>query len=347
MSFIHFTNIPAFFFLWTLPVLVGFYVYAAYKRKASLKTFAEAGILKQINVNISTSGRHIKLIILLFGLAFIIVGIARPGWNPQAKKVERVGRDVAFIIDVSKSMLAEDLAPNRLERAKLAIIDCVDRLDGDRVALIAFAGTAAMKCPLTLDYGFFRAMVEDISIESIARGGTKIGDAVRKAVNEVFDDKEKRFKDIILITDGEDHDSFPVDAAKEAGDKGVRIIAFGLGDENTGMRIPITDSTGRKTFMKYTDPEGKTTEVWSKLDADSLRKMVLATPDGKYLNVSTGTFDLGKIYLDLVASSEKRQLSAQSVTVFDERYQFFMTIGFLALAAEILVGIRRRKAVAE
>jgi Ca-activated chloride channel family protein len=341
MSSIHFSNVPAFFLLWLLPLLFLLHLYASYQRKKSLMKFADEEILDRINISVHPGSRNIKIFLILTALVFIIVALARPGWNPQPRKIQRMGRDVVFIIDVSKSMLAEDLSPNRLERAKLAIIDCVERLEGDRIALIAFAGTATVKCPLTLDYSFFRSMVEDISIYSIARGGTKIGDSIRKAVNEVFDDKEKRYKDIILITDGEDHDSFPVEAAKDTGNKGIRILAFGLGDENTGRRIPFTDDNGERTFLKYKDENGDMVEVWSKLDADTLRKMVNATPGGRYLNVATGTFDLGEVYMNLVASSEKKELESSTITLYEERFQFFLIIGFILLCGEMLISIRR------
>jgi Ca-activated chloride channel family protein len=341
MSGIHFGNVPAFFIFWVLPLIFFLYRYAAYQRKKSLMKFADEEILGKINISVHPGNRNVKMMLVLLAFVFIIVALARPGWNPQPRKIQRMGRDVVFVIDVSKSMLAEDLAPNRLERAKLSIIDCVERLEGDRVALIAFAGTAAVKCPLTLDYGFFRSMVEDISVYSIARGGTKIGDSIRKAVNEVFDDKEKRYKDIILITDGEDHDSFPVEAAEDAGNKGIRILAFGLGDENTGRRIPVTDENGERTFLKYKNENGDMEEVWSRLDADTLRKMVNATTGGRYLNVATGTFDLGEVYMNLVASSEKKELESSTITLYEERFQFLLVIGFILLCGEMLIGVRK------
>ncbi|MBN2442473.1 MAG: VWA domain-containing protein [Spirochaetales bacterium] len=343
MSGVHFSNLPALFLLWTLPVLFLVYIYASYKRQQALEAFADAAILSRINTSINKTRRLWKMILILTAFMFTIIGIARPGWNPQPREIKRMGRDVVFVIDVSKSMLAEDLAPNRLERAKLAIIDCIDRLKGDRVALVAFAGTATVKCPLTLDYGFFRSMVETISIYSIARGGTKIGDAIRIAVNNIFDDKEKRYKDIILITDGEDDDSFPGKAAELAGERGIRILAFGLGDENDGTRIPITDENGRRTYMTYEDKDGNTQLVISRLDADMLRKMVNTTPGGKYLNVATGNFDLGKIYLDLIASAEKKELESSTIKRYEERFQVFIFLSVILLAAEMLIGIRRRK----
>jgi Ca-activated chloride channel family protein len=236
-------------------------------------------------------------------------------------------------------MLAEDLAPNRVERAKLAIQDAVDKLEGDRVGLVVFAGSALVKCPLTHDYGFFRLMLDDVSTDSISRGGTMIGDAIRKTLDEVYDDQYKQFKDLVLITDGEDHDSFPFEAAEAAGERGVRIIAIGLGDENEGQRIPITDEQGRKTFVKY---EGK--EVWTRLDADTLRRMVNVTPGGKYLNVSTGTIDLGSVYKQLIASAEKKELESRTVKKYHEKFQIFLFVAFALLLGDMIISERKRTA---
>lgn len=324
-------------FLWLIPALAVVYFYAWQKRKAGLKLFIDAGLLDRIPVSVSYVKRFWKSAAVLIALIFLIIGMARPAWNPKPETVERKGRDVVFLLDVSKSMLAEDLVPNRLERAKLAILDCIEQLEGDRVGLVAFAGTAAVKCPLTLDYGFFRMMLKDISTDSIARGGTLIGDAIRKVMTDVFDDQVKEFKDVILITDGEDHDSFPVDAAKDAGEQGVRIIAIGLGDENEGKRIPVTTKTGTKTFLKY---EGR--EVWSRLDADTLRKMVNATPGGKYLNVATGAIDLGNVYSRLIATAEKKQLASDTIKRYEEKFQIFLAVALIILSAELLVNERKK-----
>ena len=324
-------------FLWLIPLLASIYIYAWQKRKSALKLFIDAGLMDRIPVSISHIKRFWKSVSVLVALAFIVISMARPAWNPKPETIERSGRDVVFLLDVSKSMLAEDLVPNRLERAKLAIIDCIERLDGDRIGLVAFAGTAAVKCPLTLDYGFFTMMLKDISTDSIARGGTLIGDALRKVMTDVFDDQVKEFKDIILITDGEDHDSFPVDAAKDAGEKGVRIIAIGLGDENEGKRIPVTNEAGIKSFLKYNGQE-----IWSRLDADTLRKMVNATPGGKYLNVATGTIDLGSVYTRLIATADKKQLESDTIKRYEEKFQIFLAVAFIILCIELLVNERKK-----
>lgn len=323
--------------LWAVPLLAAVFLYGVYRRRQASQVFAEAGLLKYLNQSVSVARRRWKAAAVLLAMVLIILALARPAWNPKPKTVSRAGRDVVFVLDVSKSMLAEDLAPSRLERAKLAIRDCLELLEGDRVGLVAFAGTAVVKCPLTLDYNFFRMMLDDISTESIARGGTLIGDAVRRTIDDVFDDQQKEYKDIILITDGEDHDSFPVQAAEEAGRRGVRLLAIGLGDEDQGKRIPITGENGQRTFLKY-----KGEEVWTKLDADTLRKMVNNTPGGKYLNVATGAFDLGQIYQDLIASAEKKELEAKTVTLYEEKFQVFVALAFALLAMEAVTNDRRK-----
>ncbi len=339
MIAVHLINIKMLYLLWLLPLIAALYLYARYRRRKTLALFAETDLLKQINISTSTTRRRWKAVAILVAVGLIVFALTRPGWNIQPKTIERKGRDVVFILDVSKSMLADDLKPNRLEHAKLAIRDCVERLQGDRVALVAFAGTATVKCPLTLDYGFFRMMLEDISVHSINRGGTMIGDAVRKTLDDVFDDLEKKYKDIILITDGEDHGSFPQEAAAEAGQRGIRIIAIGLGDEQQGQRIPITDESGRRTFLKNKEQQ----EVWTKLDADTLRQMVNATPGGQYYNVATGTIDLGDVYEKVIAKSEAKELQAKTIEQYEEKYQIFIALAFGLLCLEMVITERKRR----
>jgi len=331
-------NIHMLYLLWLVPLLVIAYVYAGQKRRTALRQFIDVGLLDRIAITVSIARRQWKAALLVMATVFLILAMTRPGWNPRPETIQRRGRDVVFLLDVSKSMLAEDLVPNRLERAKLAIRDCIELIEGDRVALVAFSGTSAIKCPLTLDYGFFRMMLSNISTDSIARGGTMLGDAVRKVINDVFDDQVKEFKDIVLITDGEDHDSFPLAAAKSAGDKGIRLIAVGLGDENEGRRIPVTNQAGQKSFLTHNGQE-----VWSKLDADTLRKMVNVTPGGRYLNVSTGTIDLGSVYQTLIADAEKNMLESEPIKRYEEKFQIFLAIAFFLICIETITSERRQE----
>jgi Ca-activated chloride channel family protein len=337
MSGIHFQNPNMLHFLWLLPVLAAVALYRFHKKDQALRRFAEAGLLERINPALSRAREWWKVVLVVAGALFVVAALTRPAWSPKPEKVERKGRDIVFVLDVSRSMMAEDLKPNRLERAKLSIRDLVEQLEGDRVALVAFAGASAVKCPLTQDYGFFRMMLDDTGMESIGRGGTLIGDALRKTIDEVYSDRLKRYKDIVLITDGEDHDSFPEEAAKEAGERGIRLIAIGLGDEQEGQRIPVINERGERTFLRY-----RGEEVWTRLGADTLRKMVEATPGGRYLNVATGTFDLGAIYRDLVADAEKRELESTTIHRYEEKFQIFLGAAILLLLAEMVVSERRK-----
>lgn len=337
MSGIRLQHIEMLNFLWLVPIIWALFLLGWKKRIKALRMFIDPGLFVRMNISAGNGRRYVKAALILVSTAFIVFSLTRPAWNEKPETIERKGRDVVFLLDVSRSMLAEDLVPNRLEKAKLAIEDCIDRLQGDRVALVAFAGTAAVKCPLTLDYGFFRLMLDDISTESISRGGTMIGDAVRKVMTDVFDDQARQYRDIILITDGEDHDSFPVEAAQAAGEKGIRIIAIGLGDENEGKRVPVTNEQGEKGFLRY---QGQ--EVWSKLDAETLRKMVNATPGGRYFNVATSAIDLGDVYIQLIASADKKELASETIRRYEEKYQIFLAMGLILLCLEMIITERKR-----
>lgn len=328
------------YLLWLLPLVVALYGYAAYRRKASLAAFYDPEMLARLVIPVKRETRVVKAVLFLLALFCLAIALARPAWNQKDLVIKRTGRDVVFMLDVSRSMLAEDLLPNRLEHAKLAIGDVVDRLSGDRVGLVAFAGNAVIKCPLTLDYGFFRMSLDSISTQSVSRGGTMMGDALRTVLSEVFDDQAKQYKDIILITDGEDHESFPVEAAKAAAEKGIRLIVIGLGDEKEGQRIPIVGPDGKKSFLKY---QGQ--EVWTKLDANTLRAMANATPGGRYLPVATGTINLGEVYQDLIAGAEKKELESQTMRQYEEKFQIFLAAALLFLVGEIAISDAGKNAV--
>ena len=329
--------------LWLLPVLAALMLYASRRRRRALLRFVEAGLLARSGGNAlaDPARRVLKAALLLAALGCLIVALARPAWDQVQEEVVQRGRDVVFLLDVSRSMLAQDLPPNRLERAKLAIRDTVDQLQGDRVALAVFAGSTLVKCPLTLDYGFFRMALADVSPYSVSRGGTLIGDGIRKVISDVFDQQRSNYRDIVLITDGEDHESFPVEAAAQAGQQGVRLIAIGLGDERVGQRIPVVrDPAGaaaQKTFLQH---QGQ--EVWSRLDAATLREMADATPGGVYLNVATGAVDLGEVYLRLIASAEGQEVGSQVLERVEEKFQIFLVVCVLLLFLDI--ALRERAA---
>jgi len=347
-------NDKALWLLFLVPlVLVPAYAWCFWLKARTLRVLASHEMLARINNTVSLRKQVVKAVLLILGFTSIVAALTEPKWNPQPQQIRRKGRDVVILLDTSRSMLAEDIKPNRLERSKIAIGDLLEVLAGDRIAILTFAGSATVKCPLTQDYAFVRMALADISTESTSRGGTQIGDAIRKATDEVFDRQSREYKDLILITDGEDHDSFPVQAAQKAAKAGVRIIAIGLGDDATGSRIPIRDPkrdesrlgtlsgpNGQTTFLKY---QGQ--EVWSKLDSDTLREVAYATDGGKYLSVAPGTtMDLGRIYQDLIASAEGRELESMTMMKYDEKFQIFIGLAVVLLMSEVLVSERKRVA---
>ena len=325
----------AFLLLWVIPPLVALFVLASLRRRRTLLRFA--GDRPRLHAE-RRNARPFKGGLLMAAVVLIVVALARPGWTPETRTVERRGRDVVFVVDVSRSMLAQDLAPNRLERAKLAIVDTLEVLRGDRVALVAFAGTAVVKSPLTFDYGFVRLAVERLSADSVSRGGTLIGDALRVVRDSVFGDQVSPFRDVVLITDGGDLGSLPLQAAGELGALGARIIAVGLGDEVTGQ--PIPDPAADGGYLQY---EGQ--PVLTTLDAQALRELAGVTPGGRYVNVATGNFDLGVLYTQLIAGADRQLLERTEREVFQERFQPFLAAALVLLALEFLLPdlIRRRR----
>ena len=327
---LRFVHPEAFLLLWLLLPLLAVRMLAARARRRATRRFGAAGAATDAARNL----RPLLICLTLLGYAALVVAVARPGWESQATTLERRGRDVVFVVDVSRSMLAEDLAPNRLERAKLAILDTLEQLSGDRVALVAFAGSAVVKSPLTFDYGFFRLAVQQLSVTSVARGGSLIGDALRTVRDQVFDERTVEFRDVLLITDGGDHDSFPAAAAEELGQRGVRLLAVGLGDDSAGQPIPLerASADGEPAFVEH---EGQM--VLSQLDADLLRAIAGATPGGRYVHVATGNVDLGRLYQELIASASGRLLETESVELVRERFRTFIAIGLLLLALVLLL----------
>lgn len=318
-------------------VLLPGYAWCFWRRRRCLCAFAEKEVLGRINSSVSVGRQVFKALLLLAAFSSIVFALCEPAWNGRPRKVKQRGRDIVVLLDVSKSMLAEDIRPNRLERAKIAISDLLNVLKGDRIGLVTFAGNTTVKCPLTHNYAFMRFALSEVSTESTSKGGTKIGDAIRDAVEKVFNEGSEKYRDVILITDGEDHESYPKEAASVAGGKGIRIIAIGLGDEEVGTPIPVIGEDGKKKNLTY---EGK--EVLSKLDAETLRLVAYNSAGGTYLPVRTGTFDLDKIYADLVASAQKRELESARVIEYDEKFQVFLAFGILLIVCEMLTRERSR-----
>jgi Ca-activated chloride channel family protein len=305
--------------LWLIPV-VGLLLWRAHRRRiVAASRFADGKMMGKLAPIPSSSREFFRGALLLVALALLIVAVACPRFGERIEQLETRGTDVMVLLDVSKSMLAKDVAPSRLERAKSDIRDLLGRLRSDRVGLIAFAGAPTVQVPLTHDQGFYQTMLQEISPQSAPRGGSLIGDAIRKAL-EVMKSSPDRDQVLIIITDGEDHDSYPDEAARQAAERNVKIITVGIGDETEGQRIPILDESGNQQFVQH---EGKV--IWSKLDEALLRRIALTT-GGAYIPAKTRNYDLGQIYDEHLSDLSRTELRTEKRARRQHQFQWFAAI---------------------
>jgi Ca-activated chloride channel family protein len=255
-----------------------------------------------------------------------LVALAGPRFGTQFEDVVPRGSDLYVLIDVSRSMLADDVPPTRLDRAKADVAALVNRLNGERVGLIAFAGQAVVKCPLTVDYDAFRRTLDELDPGSAPRGGTAIGDAIRKAL-EVFHAKAERDQAILLITDGDDQQSYPLEAASVAAERHVTIFTVGLGDADRGARVP--KDAASQTYVEY---EGQ--QVWSKLNGSLLEEIALKT-SGIYVPVGTRAYDLGELYVDHLQGRRGSATGEHKRVRRAEQFQLFLALSLFALLADL------------
>jgi Ca-activated chloride channel family protein len=328
--------------LWAVPAIVLAWVYAWTRTTRLLARFADLPLLGVIAQPRGTVRSWTKILLSAASTGLIASALLRPQWNEREVPVARQGREIVFLVDVSRSMLASDLAPNRLERAKIWIRDLVAAVDGDSVGLVAFAGAAVVKCPLSRDLGFFDLTLEELGPESVPVGGSMIGDAIRKTISQVFERDPTRdtidgtYRDIVLITDGEDQGSLPVEAAESAAQAGVRIIAIGLGGDGEGALVPAADEDGQ--FATY---QGQA--VRSRLDAAALADIAAATPGGVFLNVGIGNVALDDVYRQLIASADQTSLESSDAMQYDEMFWVFLAAALGLLVIEPLLGDRVRR----
>ena len=265
---------------------------------------------------------------LIFALVCIVIASAGPKFGVYFEEQQLQGADIFVLLDVSRSMLAEDVPPNRLIRAKTDIRDFIGRVAGDRVGLIVFAGQAVMLAPLTSDRGFLLDVLEKVGTDTAPRGGTAIGHAIRNAVR-AFPEATNRDRAILLITDGEDHDSLPIEAAREAASVGIKIFAVGIGDPNEGGRIPVGSEVGGRTYLKYQNEE-----VWSVVDTQTLREITAIT-GGAFIPAQTSVFDLGKVYVDHLAGLKQGEYQTEKRRQHRERFQIFILLALGGLCGYI------------
>jgi Ca-activated chloride channel family protein len=332
---IRFAHTEYFYLLLLIPVFIGIYLAWNSWRKKALKRFGELKVIQVLMPRQSGSKPLIKFIILLTAFIFFVVGIADPQVGSRLEKVKRTGIDLFLVLDVSNSMLAEDIRPNRLDRAKMAIDRLVDRLQGDRIGIVVFAGHAYKQLPLTTDYAAAKLFLSAVDTKIVPTQGTAIGEAINMAVQS-FDDN-KHNKAIVVITDGENHEDDAVDAAKAAAEKGIKVFTIGMGLPE-GAPIPLYDRNGNRLGYKK-DRQGKT--VVTRLDEDMLRQ-IAAAGGGSYVRANNATTGLSKV-LDDINKIQKQEIETRQFTDYEDRFQIFLAMALILLFLELLIADRRGK----
>jgi Ca-activated chloride channel family protein len=317
--------------IWVALAIIALLVFLELRARGMMDTFLSPVMQRRLTAQASTERMIGRLALLGASLLLAAWSLMQPQARGEMESVSTstAAADVVFAIDTSRSMLAEDTAPNRLARAKAEIGQVVSRLEGHRVGLVAFAGRATLSCPLTPDHSFFTTVLSTIDTTSAGRGGTKIGEAIKVAVRGFPQGPGAKL--IVLITDGDDQDPYSEEAAKLARDAGVKIITVGLGSE-TGSQITLTDpQTGAKTTLM---DEG--TPVISKLNGEQLRKIALAT-EGAYVPAGTSAIDLDSIMESHVQPMVRAAADGKRLIPV-EQFQWLVLASFLCLLGALWVG---------
>jgi len=319
--------------LWTVIIFGAFVFWSRGHRQRALKRFASRDLLDELTATYSVRQAMIKDVLLGMVLVLSIIALARPQWGFELREVKRQGLDIILVMDTSKSMLTQDVRPNRLERTKLAARDLVQRLQGDRVGLVAFAGDAFLICPLTVDYGAFLMTLDNIDVNTISRGGTNLAAAIQAAIKE-YDNIPGKYKAVIVLTDGENLEGDPLALARKAKEKGIKVYCVGIGT-GEGDLIQVSDAAGKKEFLK--DAGGNF--VKSRLNEQLLQKIALST-GGIYVRASGAQFGLDLIYQQELAKFEKRDIKSQMEKKYYERFQIPLAIALVLLVMETALSAR-------
>ncbi len=324
----------SYLFLGVLGLFI-FYILARQKDKRALETFAPVELLPGLLSFFDMKRKRIRGMLALIALALMIVALMRLQWGFYWEEGKRSGLDILIAVDASRSMLAEDVEPNRLEYAKRLVKDFVKQLKGDRVGLIAFSGRAFLVCPLTVDYNGFMLSLEDIGVDTLPRGGTSLSSVIQEALRG---DEKKGIKNkvLILLTDGEDHEGDPLRLAEKAQKEGLRIFCVGIGTEEGGL-IPIHFTDGQKEFLK--DENGHV--VKSALNEDLLKK-IASKADGGYTRDKGGESGLKRIYENKLSTVEKSEFEGRMKKQHKEWFQIPLAMALFLLVLESFITERKK-----
>jgi Ca-activated chloride channel homolog len=324
---------PEFFLLFGgLFLLAGFYIFINIHRQRVLHRLGDAHLVHLLVPNVSLTKRIVKFVLWFFAMSSFILGLCNLQTGSKVQEVKREGADIMVCLDVSKSMLAEDIKPNRLTRAVQAMEKFIDRLKGDRLGIVVFAGNAYVQLPITTDYSAAKLFLNSISPDMIPVQGTNITDAITKA-EESFPEDEGKNRAIIIITDGEDHEEDAIKKAEAAGEKQIMINTIGVGSES-GVPIPEYRNGYPVGYKK--DRDGNT--VVTKLNS-SLLKEIAGKANGVYVQASNADIGLNAV-LDKIDELDKKQRESKMYTDYEDQFRIFFLVSFVLLLVEFAMNER-------
>tara|TARA_B110000003_G_C16602552_1_gene516232 strand:+ start:422 stop:1456 length:1035 start_codon:yes stop_codon:yes gene_type:complete len=324
--------------LFGIPVLIILLlIYEKWKKK-SLNSFGDTHLVSKLIPSFSKSRIRNKNILTILIFILLIIGISNPQIGTKMEEVKRDGVDLIIAIDLSNSMLSEDIKPNRLERAKQAISRLIDKLQGDRIGLIVFAADAYVQLPITTDYSAAKLFLSSVNTNIIPTQGTEIDEAIELSIKS-FDMKNPQSKAIIIITDGENHNENAIESAKQANELGIYIHTLGMGLSKGGP-IPIYDKYGNKTGFRK-DKEGNT--VVSKLNEELLMAIANAG-NGSYVRANNSKSGLSKLFNE-INKMEKKEIGTMVITEHKDQFQFFIGLAIILLILDLIILRRKNRLI--
>jgi Ca-activated chloride channel family protein len=335
MSIFRFAHPEYLYALAVVPVLVILFIVMRLMKRRAWKKLGDPALIVQLAPSVSGGKPILKMILFCLAYSLLVVGLANPQIGTKLEEVKREGVDVIIALDVSNSMKAQDIRPDRLERAKQAISRFIDKLENDRIGIIVFAGQAYVQLPITTDFNAAKLFLSTIDTDIIPTQGTAIGAAIDLAM-ESFVGEDNKHKALVIITDGENHEDDAVEAAKKANEKGVVIHTIGMGSPD-GAPIPVYHNGVQVDFMK--DQDGNT--VITKLDQTTLEK-IAAEGKGIFVRASSGDDGLETIMKE-IGKMDKKAFGTKQFSNYEDRFQYFIGAALLLLILEFIISNRKSK----
>jgi Ca-activated chloride channel family protein len=321
--------------LLVVPILVLLFLFNQYWKRKKQREFGDLEMIQKLSPEKSVFKSVLKFTVLILAFGFLVIGLVNPKIGTKSETVKREGIDIVFAVDVSKSMLCEDVAPSRLEKSKQIVSQIVNQLVGDRIGIVAYAGSAFPVLPITTDYGVAKMFLQSMNPSMVSSQGTSLDEAI-KLSSTYFDDDKKTSKLLILISDGEDHSEGAIDAAEEASKLGLKIITIGVGTSKGGP-IPLKGN-GRVLSFKR---DQNNAVVVTKLNEESL-KVISKNTKGGYVN-GNNTKEVLEYVKNALDNIEKTEFEAQQFTDYNSQFQWFLGIAFFLLLLDVFFLERKTK----